>query len=109
MSYALALGRGRARPLALIALSGFVPEVPGFELDLERPLPPVAIGHGTYDDVISVEWSRRARALLEEAGADVLYREPPLPHTVDPTFLAELGPWLRAAADRAAAQSSSSL
>ena len=94
MTYALGLGRGRRRPAALAALSGFVPTVPGFELDLEPPLPPVAIGHGTYDPVISLEWGRRARALLETAGAEVLYREYPLPHAVDPRFLADLTPWL---------------
>jgi phospholipase/carboxylesterase len=68
--------------------------VPGFELDLAAPLPPVAIGHGTYDPVIGVEWGRQARQLLEEAGADVLYREYPLPHTIDPQFVVELRPWL---------------
>ena len=94
MTYALGLGSGRPRPAALIAISGFVPTVEGFELDLEPPLPPVAIGHGTYDPIIGVEWGRRARALLEEAGADVLYREYPLPHAIDPSFLAELRSWL---------------
>jgi len=44
--------------------------------------------------VIGVEWGRRARDLLTEAGADVLYREYPLPHAIDPRFLAELRPWL---------------
>jgi phospholipase/carboxylesterase len=87
MTYALGLGSGRPRPAALVALSGFMPTVPGFELDLVPPLPPVAIGHGTYDPVISVEFSRRARELLEAAGGEVLYREYPLPH-------AELAPWL---------------
>ena len=94
MTYALGLGSGRPRPAALVALSGFMPTVPGFELSLEPPLPPVAIGHGTYDPVISVEFSRRARELLEGAGGEVLYREYPLPHAVDPGFLAELAPWL---------------
>jgi phospholipase/carboxylesterase len=94
MSYALGLGRGRARPAALLAFSGFVPTVEGFELDLDGPLPPVAIGHGVYDEVIGVEWGRRARDLLTEAGANVLYREYPLPHAIDPRFLVELRPWL---------------
>jgi phospholipase/carboxylesterase len=94
MTYALGLGRGRPRPAGLIALSGFIPSVEGFELDLTAPLPPVAIGHGTYDPVISVEWSRRAKAQLEQAGADVLYREYPLPHAVDPGYLTELASWL---------------
>jgi len=97
MTYALGLGRSRPRPAALVALSGFIPTVDAFELDLEAPLPPVAIGHGTYDLVISVEWSRRARELLEEAGAQVLFREYPLPHAIEPAFLAELGPWIASA------------
>jgi phospholipase/carboxylesterase len=97
MSYALGLGSDRPRPAGIIALSGFVPTVEGFTLDLERPLPPIAIGHGTYDPVIGVEWGRAAKEQLEAAGADVLYRESPLPHTVDPAFLAELRPRLRAA------------
>jgi phospholipase/carboxylesterase len=103
MTYALGLGDGRPRPAAAIALSGFVPTVEGFELDLEQPLPPTAIGHGVYDPVIPVEWGRRARALLTDAGGDPLYRESPLPHAIDPRFLAELGPWLRQVLERAPA------
>jgi phospholipase/carboxylesterase len=94
MTYALGLGGGRPRPAALIGLSGFIPEVDGFALDLSPPLPPVAIGHGTFDPVISVEWSRLAKRQLEEAGAEILYREYPLPHVVDPDYLSELASWL---------------
>jgi len=94
MAHALSLVEGRPRPAGLIALSGFVPSVPGFELDLDPPLPPVAIGHGTYDDVIGVEFGRRARDLLTGAGADVLYRESPMGHSIDAGFLAELAQWL---------------
>jgi phospholipase/carboxylesterase len=93
MAYSLSLGAGRPRPAALIALSGFIPTVDGFELDL-TDIPPVAIGHGTYDPVISVEFGRQARKILEEAGASVLYREYPLPHAIDPRFLMELRSWL---------------
>jgi phospholipase/carboxylesterase len=97
MAYAFGLGAGRRQPAALIALSGFIPTVEGFELDLSE-IPPVAIGHGTHDPIISVEFGRRARRLLEEAGASVLYREYPLPHAIDPTFLIELRGWLARAA-----------
>ena len=93
MSYALALGAG-PRPAALCVFSSFVPSVPGFDLDLSPPLPPVAIGHGTLDNVIGVEWGRRARALLEEAGAEVLYRETPMFHQIDPEFVREIADWL---------------
>jgi phospholipase/carboxylesterase len=96
MAYAFSLGKGRPRPPALLALSGFIPTVDGFELDLGA-IPPVAIGHGTLDPIISVEFARQARKLLEDAGASPIYREYPLPHAIDPQFLAELRPWLTAA------------
>jgi len=94
MTYSLGLGAGRPRPAALIALSSFVPTVEGFELDLSPPLPPVAIGHGTLDNVIEVEWGRRARALLEGSGAEVLYRETPMFHQIDPDFVRQIAGWL---------------
>jgi phospholipase/carboxylesterase len=95
MAYSLGLGAGRPRPAGIVALSSFIPTVAGFSLDLSPPLPRFAIGHGTLDNVIGVEWGRRARALLEEAGADVLYRESPMYHQIDPTFLQEVADWLR--------------
>ena len=94
MTYALGLGAGRRRPAGLIALSSFIPTVEGFELDLSPPSPPVAVGHGTLDNVIGVEWGRRARALLEQAGAEVLYRETPMFHQIDPEFVREIADWL---------------
>jgi phospholipase/carboxylesterase len=39
MAYAFALGAGRPRPAALIGLSGFIPSVDGFELDLSAAPP----------------------------------------------------------------------
>jgi len=96
MSYALTLGPGRPPPAGLIALSGFVPTVPGFDLDLAnaRALP-VAIGHGTQDPIIGVELARAARDLLDEAGAEITYSESPMAHSVDPGFLHALAGWLR--------------
>jgi predicted esterase len=68
-----------------------MPSVDGLELDLsDLEGYPVAIGHGTYDDIIPVGFSREARSLLEPAGARVLHREYPLPHTIDPGFVPEL-------------------
>jgi len=90
MSYALGLGRGRPRPAALIALSGFVPTVEGWEADLEPPFPPIAIVHGSHDPVIPVAFARSARTLLESAGAEVLYRETPAQHWIDPGVVPEL-------------------
>jgi phospholipase/carboxylesterase len=95
MTYALGLGQGRPRPAALTVFSSFLPRVAGFELDLSPPLPPVAIGHGSLDPVIGVEWGRQARSVLEQAGAEVLYRETPMYHQLDPGFVAEVADWLR--------------
>ena len=98
MSYAVGLGAGRPAPVALIALSGFNPEVDGFDLDLEsRAGLPVAIGHGTFDPVIPIDFGREARDRLERAGLEVVYRESPMAHSVDPAFLRELAPWIREA------------
>jgi phospholipase/carboxylesterase len=97
MSYALALGRGRPSPPALLAFSGFIPEVPGFfELDLEghRGVP-VAVGHGALDRVIPVQSSRSAVERLQAVGMDVSYHESPtLAHGIDVGFVREAAEWL---------------
>jgi phospholipase/carboxylesterase len=97
MAHALALGRGRPSPRALLAFSGFIPEVPGFlRLDLEgHRHVPVAVGHGTLDRVIPVEFGRSAVERLRAAGADVVYHESPaMAHSIDPVFLRRLAGWL---------------
>ena len=101
MSYAVGLGAGRPSPVALIALSGFIPEVDGFALELDsRAGLPVATGHGTFDPVISVDFGREARDRLERAGLYVVYRESPMAHSVDPAFLQELAPLIADALGR---------
>jgi phospholipase/carboxylesterase len=105
MAYALGLGPERPRPAGILALSGFLPRVEDFELELAKAAGlPVAIGHGTHDPVISVEFGRDARDRLLEAGARVTYRESPMPHTIDPAFLRDLPAWLREAVPSAAAE-----
>jgi phospholipase/carboxylesterase len=95
MSYAVGLGAGRARPAGILALSGFMPTVDDFELDLsDRSGLSAAIGHGTLDPVIGVEWGRDARERLDAAGADVTYHESEIGHHIDPRFLGSLPDWL---------------
>jgi phospholipase/carboxylesterase len=101
MSWALGLGAGRPRPAAIVALSGFVPRVDGFSVGLDGlDRYPVAIAHGSLDPVIPVEFGREAAALLQEAGAEVLWRETPVPHTIDPRLLPELQGFVRSALGR---------
>jgi phospholipase/carboxylesterase len=84
MAYALSLFRGRPRPDALLAMSGFIPTVEGYEIDLDPPFPRIAIAHGVLDPVISVDWGREARDTLEDSGADVVYCDSPVGHEIDP-------------------------
>ncbi|HWL64335.1 MAG TPA: phospholipase [Actinomycetota bacterium] len=94
MTYALAFAAGRPAPAGVLALSGFIPTVEGFELDLTKETR-VAIGHGTYDPIIEVGWGRDAHRRLSEAGADVTYTEYPLPHAIDPGYAQELQVWIK--------------
>jgi phospholipase/carboxylesterase len=55
----------------------------------------VAITHGTHDPVIGVDFGHSARDQLEAAGLDVLYRESPIGHGVDPEGIHELRAWLQ--------------
>jgi phospholipase/carboxylesterase len=89
MALAVGLGAGRPRPAAVIGFSGFLPEVEGWTLG-EGPWPPIAIGHGTYDEVIPVGFAHHARDRLVGAGASVLYRESELGHAIDPAFVDDL-------------------
>ena len=95
MAYALGLGAGRPRPAGIVAMSGFVPTVAGWEPDLAaRAGLPVWIAHGRNDPVISVEFGRAARDLLTAAGLDVTYRESDAAHHVDPRAIAALPAWV---------------
>lgn len=101
MSYAVALGEGRPSPAALIACSGFVPTVEGWRPQLEgRDAPSVLIHHGRNDPVISVEFARRARALLEAAELPVDYIETEAGHWLPP----EIVPRARALVERTIAE-----
>jgi len=98
MSWALGLGKGRPRPAAIMALSGFMPEVEGFELDLGGLEGyPIAVAHGSLDPVIPPEFGRAATQRVRAAGANVLWREAPVPHTIDPRLLPELQAFVKAA------------
>jgi phospholipase/carboxylesterase len=94
MSLALGLGGDLARePVAVCGFSGFIPVVDGWSL---QRTPPVALGHGTQDPVIPVEFGRNARDQILEAGGELLYQEYPLPHMLDTQFLLDVRSWLAA-------------
>ena len=81
MSWAMTLAADRPRPAAVVALSGFLPRVPGYPLDPARLAGiPVAVAHGTLDPVIPFRFGAEAAETLAAAGADVLRLESDVPH-----------------------------
>ncbi len=84
MSYSLGLAASRPVPAGILAHSGFIPTVDGWEPDLaSRPQLPVLITHGTTDPIMEVDFARRAHALLEAGGLPVDYVETAAGHLID--------------------------
>jgi phospholipase/carboxylesterase len=95
MSYALGLSADRPAPAGILALSGFVPTVEGWEPSLEDRLGlRVFIAHGRRDPVIDVGLAHRARDLLIAGGLDVEYHEHEGAHHIDPRQLELAERWL---------------
>lgn len=88
MSYATGLGPGRPSPAGILALSGFVPTVEGWEPELAgREGLPVLIHHGTQDPIISVDFALAAHARLREGGVDARYVQSEAGHWVPPELI----------------------
>jgi phospholipase/carboxylesterase len=94
MSYATALGEGRPAPAGILAMSGFIPTVEGWAMKSDLRDLPVAIAHGSMDPVIPVDFAHDARDRLEAAGANVLFRESAMAHTIDPRVIPDLQEWV---------------
>lgn len=97
MAWALGLGPGRPRPAGILAMSGALPSVPGFVLQLDDLGGlPVAITHGTQDPLVAVERGQDARDRAVAGGAEVVYRATDVPHIIDPRVVPGLVSWLDA-------------
>ncbi|HWF25309.1 MAG TPA: phospholipase [Solirubrobacteraceae bacterium] len=95
MSYALGLGADRPPPAGILACSGFIPTLEGWQPDLEtREHTRAFIAHGRQDPVIDVAFARRARDLLSGAGLAVEYHESGVAHQIDPSHIPLAQRWL---------------
>jgi len=95
MSYALALSGERPAPAGILAFSGFVPTVEGWEPAFQTRLQMRAfIAHGRRDPVIEVSFARAARELLQSAGLEVSYHESDVAHQIDPAALGAAAEWV---------------
>jgi phospholipase/carboxylesterase len=100
MSFAMGLGGDRPAPAGVLAFSGFIPTVDGWQPSYsDRDHTPVFISHGRRDPIIGIEFAQRGRELLEANGLDVTYRESDLGHQIDPAHLREAAAWLDEALD----------
>jgi phospholipase/carboxylesterase len=97
MSYALGLGADRPAPAGILAFSGFVPIVDGWQPDLAtRKTTRVFIAHGRRDPVMEVGFAQRARDLVEAGGLEVEYHESDAAHHIDPAHVGPATAWLAA-------------
>jgi phospholipase/carboxylesterase len=95
MSYALGLGGGRPAPAGVLAFSGFVPTVDGWEPDLASRMSLRAfIAHGRNDPIMDVAFARRAKELLSAGGLDVSYHESDAAHHIDPAHVPAAIEWI---------------
>jgi phospholipase/carboxylesterase len=94
MSHALGWSGDRPAVAGVLAFSGFVPSVAGWEPALaDRASTRAFVAHGDRDPVIGVEFGRAARDLLERGGIDVTYVESSAAHEIEPTTLARATAW----------------
>jgi len=95
MSYALGLGPDRPAVAGILAFSGFIPSVRGFQPSFgDREQTRAFVAHGRNDPVIDVSFARKARDALEAAGLDVEYVESDLGHQIAPTHVPAAASWL---------------
>jgi phospholipase/carboxylesterase len=101
MSYSLGLSGARPAPAGILAFSGFVPTVDGWEPSLaDRGQLRAFVAHGRRDPIMDIGFGRAARDLLEGAGLDVSYHESDAAHHIDPAHVPVAVDWLAATLGR---------
>lgn len=78
------------KPAGVLALSTYLAERQGEGRGLS-----VFQAHGTQDPVVPLVAALQARTALESLGAEVAWHEYPMPHSVHPNEVADIGRWLR--------------
>jgi phospholipase/carboxylesterase len=95
MSYAMALGADRPPVAGVMAFSGFMPVVDGWEPSIgDRSSTAAFIAHGLRDPIMEIDFAHRAREVLEEGGIAVEYHESDVGHQIDPAHLSAAREWL---------------
>ena len=96
LSYALALSYPK-KIQRLVAMSGYLNTEIAVDNFADNDFSNLKIfaSHGTDDQVIPVEWSRKSIPVLENLGIAVLYKEYPTGHGVAPQNFFDFKNWLQ--------------
>jgi phospholipase/carboxylesterase len=95
LSYAIAVSYPE-KVQRVVAMSGyFNPEIAVDEFE-QNPLNELQIfaSHGSADQVVPVEWARKAAPILKELGVQIEYKEYPVGHGVAPQNFFDFKNWL---------------
>jgi len=95
LSYAIALSYPE-KVQRVVAMSGYLnPEIIKDDY-LRNSFSNLKIfaSHGTVDQVIPVEWGRKAKPILENLGIETTYKEYPIGHGVSPQNFYDFKNWL---------------
>jgi phospholipase/carboxylesterase len=96
---AIALQTGLRHPeriAGIMALSTYLPlaeKLPAEASAINRDVP-IYMAHGSYDPIVPLARAEQSCALLQSLGYPVQWREFPMPHSVCPEEVAEIGAWL---------------
>ncbi len=95
LSYATALSYPE-RISRVVALSGYLNEKIIAENFKSKDLSNLKffVSHGTVDQVIPVDWARKAEPFLQNLGLEVMYKEYPIGHGVAPQNFYDFKNWL---------------
>lgn len=97
---AIALHTGLRYPETLagiLALSTYLPLSGSLENEVHtaNQSTPIFMGHGLYDPVIPLMLGESSRSKLQKAGYEVEWHSYPMPHSVCPEEIQQIGDWLR--------------
>lgn len=96
LSYAIALSYPE-KIQRVVAMSGYLNKEmakSGYEKNDFSTLK-IFSSHGTVDQVVPVEWARKAAPALQQLGIDVVYKEYPIGHGISPQNFYDFKNWLK--------------
>lgn len=94
MSFALSLSKPEL-VRGVVANGGYIPEDSNLKFHWDKlKNTSFFVAHGIYDSVISIKFAHRAKYLLEQAGADLTYREYSMGHQISEESLNDISQWL---------------